>query len=67
MPHHHASRQFQGVVCSMSLASKKIVPHFPRSCAFDPGELLAVKEVAIHEDPSKTQESVDQLEQEVRF
>ena len=29
------------------------------------GELLAVKEVSIHEDPTKTQESVEQLEQEV--
>jgi serine/threonine protein kinase len=30
------------------------------------GEMLAVKEVATHDDPSKTQESLEQLEQEVR-
>jgi len=29
------------------------------------GEMLAVKEVATHDDPSKTQESLEQLEQEV--
>jgi hypothetical protein len=29
------------------------------------GELLAVKEVAFNADPSKMQESIDQLEQEV--